>query len=157
MFTPYLGGERTPHDDPELTACFSSLTHATGPLHLAQSVMEGVALALADGHDALIGDGARIDRVVLTGGGARSLLWARLIAAAIGIPVATSAGARSGPAIGAARLARRGLGGPLLAIAGDDPGARAVEVEPALREALLAKRRRFHAHLGLAGAAAERA
>ena len=52
-----------------------------------QSVLEGVALAIADSHDALLGSGGRIADVTLTGGGARSDLWARLIAAAIGLPL----------------------------------------------------------------------
>jgi sugar (pentulose or hexulose) kinase len=42
--------------------------------------MEGEALALADGHDALLASGARIGDVTLAGGGARSTLWARLVA-----------------------------------------------------------------------------
>src|SRR4029077_19176191 len=100
VFTPYLSGERTPHDNPRLTATFSGLTHMTGPLHLVQAVLEGVALALADGHAALAADGARIERIALTGGGARSALWARLVAAAIGQPLHLAADQRSGPAIG---------------------------------------------------------
>lgn len=55
LFTPYLAGERTPHDNPLLTAKFSGLTHMTGPHHLLQAVLEGVALALADGHASLGG------------------------------------------------------------------------------------------------------
>src|SRR6185312_6581201 len=38
VFTPYLSGERTPHDDPSLTATFSGLTHTVGPAALVQSV-----------------------------------------------------------------------------------------------------------------------
>lgn len=147
VFTPYLGGERTPHDDPTLTAAFSGLGHGTSAPALVQSVMEGVALALADGHDALTGSGAKIATVVLTGGGARSLFWARLIAAAVGLPLTVQAGAQAGPAIGAARLARLGLGGPLVAAAGSD--ARTVEVDPLLRDQLLAKRRIYRKHLAL--------
>jgi xylulokinase len=144
VFTPYLAGERTPHDDPTLTAAFSGLGHDTGPLHLAQAVMEGVALALADGHDALTGSGARIDAVTLTGGGARSRLWTRLIAAAIGLPVSVQTDAATGPALGAARLARQGMGGPLIGGAAS-PAAR-IDVEPPLREQLLQKRILFRKH-----------
>ena len=146
-FTPYLAGERTPHDDPSLTAAFSALGHGTGPLHLVQSVLEGVALALADGHDALIASGARIEAVTLTGGGARSALWARLIAAAIGLPLSIQAEAAAGPALGAARLARQGLGGPLIVSGASQ--ASTVAVEPSLREQLLQKRVLFRKHPGL--------
>jgi xylulokinase len=147
VFTPYLSGERTPHDDPALTATFSGLTHTTGRAALVQSVMEGVALALADGHDALLASGAIIAAVTLTGGGARSSLWARLIAAAIGLPLKAQSDAQSGPALGAARLARRGVGGPLIASAGSSAP---VVVDPTLREQLAAKRVLFRKHLGLA-------
>jgi xylulokinase len=145
VFTPYLAGERTPHDDPTLTATFSGLTHATDARAMVQAVMEGVALALADGHDALAASGARIAEVTLTGGGARSTLWARLVAAALGIPLhVPSNGGRAGPAIGAARLARSGLGGPLIASA--DRQMRTIDVEPSLREQLLQKRTLFRKH-----------
>jgi xylulokinase len=144
VFTPYLAGERTPHDNPLLTATFSGLTHMTGPHHLVQAVLEGVALALADGHAALTNDGSRIERIVLTGGGARSALWARLVAAAIGQPLHLAADQRSGPAIGAARLARAAVGGPLIAEAGSDSPI--VDVDPRLSEQLLRKRALFHGH-----------
>ncbi len=146
VFTPYLSGERTPHDDPSLTAAFSGLTHTIGPLALVQSVLEGVALAIADGHDALLGSGARIADVTLTGGGARSRLWARLIAAAIGLPLRVQSDARSGPALGAARLARQGTGGPLIASRGTTG---IVAVDSTLRGQLLAKRALFRKHLAL--------
>lgn len=139
VFTPYLAGERTPHDDPTLTASFSGLTHSTGTLHLVQAVMEGVALALRDGHDALAGSGARIEEIVLTGGGARSALWARLVAAALGRPLLLPEGARVGPALGAARLARKGIGGPLIAASGDGD-ARRIVVDPRLKDQLERKR-----------------
>jgi xylulokinase len=147
VFTPYLSGERTPHDDPSLTASFSGLGHDTGPLALVQAVLEGVALALADGQDALTASGARIGDVVLTGGGARSVLWTRLISAAVDRPLRLQADAQSGPAIGAARLARQAVGGPLIAPLSDN--GRTVAVEPALREQLMHKRARFRDHLAL--------
>jgi xylulokinase len=146
VFTPYLSGERTPHDDPGLAAAFSGLTHSTGPAALVQSVLEGVALTLADCHDALLDSGAAIGAVTLTGGGARSDLWARLIAAALGCPLEVQADAQSGPALGAARLARQGVGGPLIASSGS---RRTVAPEASLRDALLAKRALFRKHLGL--------
>ncbi|MBS0222261.1 MAG: xylulokinase [Proteobacteria bacterium] len=147
IFTPYLGGERTPHDDPTLTATFSGLTHATSPLALVQAVMEGVAMALADGHEALIESGASIDEVSLTGGGARSTLWARLVAAALGIPLRLPTGRHTGPALGAARLARHSIGGPLAVASGNE--LTIVPVEPSLREQLLRKRTLFRKHLRL--------
>ena len=146
VFTPYLAGERTPHDDPHLTAAFSGLTHRMGPAHLVQSVLEGVALALSDCHAALADSGALIGRIVLTGGGARSALWARLVAAAIGRPLSLASEQQAGPAIGAARLARVAVGGPLLARADEFS---LVEVDARLADQLAHKKRRYRAHAAL--------
>jgi xylulokinase len=114
LFVPYLTGERTPHDDPNLTASFAGLTSAMGRLHLVQAVLEGVAFAIADCHDALRSTGVAIRQPRLIGGGTRSHLWAQLIASVIGLPVSISANAAYGPALGAARLARQARGGPLI-------------------------------------------
>lgn len=104
-------------------------------------------MALADGHEALIESGAGIDEVSLTGGGARSTLWARLVAAALGMPLRLRPDAQTGPALGAARLARQSVGGPLIAASGSE--ATVVPVEPSLREQLLQKRTLFRKHLRL--------
>lgn len=147
VFTPYLSGERTPHDDGGLTGTFSGLGMATTRLHLVQSVLEGVAMALGDCHRALHETGAAIAQVSLVGGGAGSRLWSELVASAIGMPLRRAPSASVGPALGAARLARHGIGGPLVA------GAAGSEEEiaplPAMTEALAGKRQRFAAHLAL--------
>jgi xylulokinase len=140
LFAPYLGGERTPHDDPTLTASFAGLSFATSRLHLAQAVMEGVALALRDCQDALESAGAKPARPVLIGGGARSRLWASLIASALDRPLSVPEGGASGPALGAARLARAAIGGPLIAA---PPATVDVVPDSARRDALAAKRAAF--------------
>lgn len=148
VFTPYLGGERTPHNDPRLTAAFSGLTFATTRRHLVQGVIEGVAMALGDCHQALTSSGIKIERVALVGGGSRSRFWTTLIASAIGCPVTLSKTAAFGPALGAARLARVAVGGPLIAEAGRELET-TVEPAPDLAEALSGKREAFVSHLKL--------
>ena len=147
VFTPYLAGERTPHDDPALTGTLSGLTFSTTLRHLVQGAMEGVALALADCDRALSSEAAIVS-VALIGGGARSRFWADLVASAIGRPVHAPESAAVGPALGAARLARKAVGGPL--IAKPSALAYAAEPRPDLVEALAAKRAAFAAHLGIA-------
>ncbi|SEF83116.1 xylulokinase [Bosea lathyri] len=149
VFTPYLAGERTPHDDANLTGGFSGLTLATTPLHLVQAVLEGVAMALGDCHNALLSTGAGIERLALVGGGSRSRLWASLVASAVGMKLSVAQSASVGPALGAARLARQGIGGPLLAKT--DGGHVDSEVLPdaAMADALASKRARFERHLAL--------
>ncbi len=68
--------------------------------------MEGVALTLADARDCLEAAGDSLRRVGLIGGGAKSALWTRMIAAALDREIVRYRGGEAGPAFGAARLAR---------------------------------------------------
>jgi xylulokinase len=116
LFLPYLSGERTPLDDPYARGVLFGLSEASSRADVARAVMEGVALTLADARDCLTEAGARIERVGLIGGGAKSLLWTRMIAAATGFTVVRMKGGETGPAYGAARLAR-------IAATGESPEA----------------------------------
>ncbi len=106
LFLPYLSGERTPHDDPHAKGVFFGLHHDTGRPQLGRAVLEGVAFAFADARDALVEAGASLEQVSLIGGGARSPLWARILASVLEMPLAVRSGGDVGPALGAARLAR---------------------------------------------------
>jgi xylulokinase len=103
---PYLSGERTPHDDPLARGIFFGLSPSTSRVELSRAMMEGVALSLRDAKDAIESSEGKIEAVGLTGGGAKSGLWARMIAAALDRPVIRYKGGDAGPAFGAARLAR---------------------------------------------------
>jgi xylulokinase len=116
IFLPYLSGERTPHDDPHARGVFFGLTPETDRAALGRAVLEGVAFAFVDGQDALAAAGARIDEVAVIGGGARSALWGRILASALGRPLGYHAAGELGAGFGAARLAR-------LAATGEDPDA----------------------------------
>ena len=113
-FLPYLSGERTPHNNPHAKGVLFGLTAATTPEDVAQAVLEGVALSLADAQACLAGAGPLPARIAVNGGGARSHFWMRLLASALDRPVTLQEGAAAGPASGAARLAR-------LAATGEDP------------------------------------
>lgn len=144
VFLPYLSGERTPHNDPAARGVLFNLNHDTSPGLLVRGVMEGVALALADGLDALRATGTKIDRLSVVGGGAQSDLWARILAAVLACQLDTYPDAAAAPAIGAARLAR-------LAVDGEDtasvcvasPSLRTVEPDPALAAVLAPRRATF--------------
>ena len=110
IFLPYLSGERTPHNDPHAKGAFFRLSHEDTPLTMAQSALEGVAFALADGVDALRETGASIDNLSVIGGGSRSNWWGEIIASAINAPLTYRTASAVGPAFGAARLARLCLG-----------------------------------------------
>jgi xylulokinase len=86
------------------------LTHETDTAALGQAVLEGVAYAFRDGLDALLDSGATLDTITVIGGGARSAYWGKILASALGRPLIYRDGGEVGPAFGAARLARLGLG-----------------------------------------------
>ena len=103
LFQPYLAGERTPHADPDARGAFTglSLRHDRGAL--ARAVLEGVAYGLRDSLELLreLGVEAEVGRV--SGGGARSGLWLRIVASVLGLPLERTE-AEEGAAYGAALL-----------------------------------------------------
>jgi xylulokinase len=97
-FLPYLSGERTPHADPHARGAFAGLSIRHDRGALARAVLEGVACGLRDSFD-LVG-GGETGRV--SGGGARSELWLRIVASVLEIPldrVAVEEGAAYGAAL----------------------------------------------------------
>ena len=113
-FLPYLGGERTPHNDANVRGVFVGLGHESDRRALVQAVVEGVAFALCESRDALRAAGTRIARVAAVGGGTRSRYWLEVLATALGVPIDVPAAGDFGAAFGAARLG-------LIAASGADP------------------------------------
>jgi xylulokinase len=88
VLVPYLEGERTPNR-PDATGALHGLTLGTSsPAHLARAAIEGLLCGLADGLDALERHGARINRIILVGGGARSEALRLIAPSILGHPVA---------------------------------------------------------------------
>ncbi|SDX91789.1 xylulokinase [Micromonospora pattaloongensis] len=87
VLVPYLEGERTPNR-PLATGAVHGLTLGSStPAHLARAAVEGMLCALADGLDALVAQGATVNRVILVGGGARSAAVRRIAPQVFGCPV----------------------------------------------------------------------
>ncbi|RJL04866.1 xylulokinase [Paracoccus siganidrum] len=103
-FLPYLSGERTPHNDPVIRGSFTGLASETTRDDLTRAVLEGVAFGLRDSHEALKATGARTDRLMAIGGGARSRYWLRAIATALDVTLTLPSDGEFGAALGAARL-----------------------------------------------------
>lgn len=104
-FLPYLSGERTPHNDARIRGAFVGLGIGDGHKELTQAVMEGVAFALKDNHEALKATGTRLTRLLAIGGGSKSDYWVELIATLLGMPIDLPEKGEFGAALGAARLA----------------------------------------------------
>ncbi len=146
LFLPYLSGERTPLDDPYARGVLFAMSETTTRADVARAVMEGVALTLAEARDCLAAAGATIERVGLIGGGAKSLLWTRMIAAATGFTVGRMRGGETGPAYGAARLARMAATGePPEAVCQPPEIADVTEPDPRLATMFAKQRDRFTA------------
>lgn len=110
-FLPYLTGERTPHNDPHAKAVFFGMTPTTSRAQLIRAVLEGVGFALADCQDIMASTGPLPAEIGVVGGGSRSALWMQILADMLGRPALQLEGGEAGPALGAARLARIGVGG----------------------------------------------
>ncbi|HEY3961173.1 MAG TPA: xylulokinase, partial [Gaiellaceae bacterium] len=104
LFAPYLAGERTPHADPLARGAFTglSLRHDRGAMWRA--MLEGVAFGLRDSLELLRSLGVEANVARVSGGGARSGLWLRILASALGMPLELTE-SQEGSAFGAALLA----------------------------------------------------
>jgi len=114
VLVPYLEGERTPNR-PDATGALHGLRLQTADAaHIARATVEGLLCGLADGLDALRGQGARVERIILVGGGARSAALRQIAPTVLGCPVTVPA-TDEYVARGAARQAAWALAG------GEDP------------------------------------
>jgi xylulokinase len=104
MFVPYLAGERTPHADPDARGAFVGLTLRHDRGALVRAVLEGVAYGLRDSLELLRDLGCTAEVVRVSGGGARSDLWLRIVASVLGLPLQRTV-VEEGAAYGAALLA----------------------------------------------------
>ncbi len=104
LFLPYLGGERTPHNDASIRGQFLNLDHVTDAKEAARAVLEGVSFAFADCNDALAATGTNIRSALALGGGSRSAYWLDALATVLGFPLELPHDGEFGAALGAARL-----------------------------------------------------
>jgi xylulokinase len=106
LWLPYLQGERTPHRNPNARGVLFGLSSMTDEARVFRAVMEGVTYGLRDSYELLKGM-TEIKRVTVVGGGAKSRVWRKMLAAnmkaAINVPAIDEGGA-----YGAAMLAALG-------------------------------------------------
>jgi xylulokinase len=114
QFLPYLSGERTPHNDPDIRGNFYGINHDCSRADMTRGILQGVAFAFQDCLSALQHSGSSVDQLLAVGGGSRSRVWLKTIATAIGLPIQIPAASEFGAAFGAARLG-------LTAASGADP------------------------------------
>ncbi|MDB5859294.1 MAG: xylulokinase, partial [Ramlibacter sp.] len=143
LFLPYLSGERTPHNDPHAQGVLFGLAAGHDAASLGYAVIEGVAFGLLDGWESMEAATGEVTQLSLVGGGARSPLWATLIASALGVPLVTHEGGEAGGALGAARLAWLAAGGEFESVCASPPVRDRFEPQAHLSDLLAARHGRF--------------
>jgi xylulokinase len=111
LFLPYLSGDRTPHNDAEAQGVLFGLTLDHDAASIGYAVIEGVSFSLLDGWRSLAPERSAVSALSLIGGGARSPLWAQLLASLLGVAMHVHEHGAAGAALGAARLAWLADGG----------------------------------------------
>ncbi len=111
IFLPYLSGDRTPHNDAECQGVLFGLTHGHDAASIGYAVIEGVSFSLLDGWLSLAPERKAVSALSLIGGGARSPLWAQLLASLFGVAMQIHDDSIAAGAVGAARLAWLADGG----------------------------------------------
>jgi xylulokinase len=103
LFLPYLTGERSPHCDPGARGAFVGLSARHDRGALARAVLEGVAFALRDSLELVQALTHPLGVARVSGGGARSELWLRILASVLELPLERPQ-VEEGAAFGAALL-----------------------------------------------------
>jgi xylulokinase len=109
FFVPYLAGERF-GDHRNARAQFFGLAAAHGLAHMHRAVLEGVAFAVKR-HINIMQEasGERLERVIASGGGARTKLWMMIKASIYDIPIVVPQEAECG-IVGCAAMAATATG-----------------------------------------------
>ncbi len=143
LFLPYLGGERTPHNDAAIRGAFLHLDHSNDTAALTRAVLEGVTHAFRDSFDALSSTGTEITRLIGVGGGTRSDYWVKAIATSLGMPIDLPVSGDFGGAFGAARLGMMAATGAGVEIATPPPIERSIDPDVALAPAFAEAHARY--------------
>ena len=104
FFLPYLMGERSPHNNPDLRAMLVGMSMDTKQSDMTQAVLEGVAFAVRDSIEIAKSLGTKINNATICGGGAKSELWCKIMANVLDMEIVTLE-KEEGPAFGGAILA----------------------------------------------------
>lgn len=109
---PYFDGERTPNIPRGTGVLYGLNRGTTRPGHLARAAMEGVTLGMNYGLLRLEELGIRPREIRVTGGGARSASWRRIMADVFGVPIVGMVEDESAALGAAIQAAWCGLGNP---------------------------------------------
>jgi len=106
---PYFLGEKSPRNDPDLRGVIAGLHLGHGAADVYRSALEGIAFGFRHNADVLRSRGVVLDHATVTNGGATSLLWKRIHASVLGVPLRTVRD-HPGASLGAAFAGGIGVG-----------------------------------------------
>ncbi|MBO4355839.1 MAG: hypothetical protein J5850_03175, partial [Clostridia bacterium] len=86
IFLPYISGERSPIWNPNATGSFHYIKSTTKAGSFVRSVMEGVAFSIRHVLEVCSPD-RKAEKIRISGGGAKSDLWAQIKSDVNGVPV----------------------------------------------------------------------
>ena len=110
LFFPYLLGERSPRWNPNARGVFFGLGMGHGRAEMARAVLEGVTLNLRVILEAFQQQGASIQAMRVTGGGAGGSAWRQIMADIYGLPVQRPVLVAEATSFGAALAGGVGVG-----------------------------------------------
>ena len=110
MFAPWLHGNRSPFEDPNVRGMFFNIGLGSGKRSLIRAVAEGIAMHNRWQLESIRRKTAARGPIRFVGGGARSASIARIMADVLGEVVETVDSPQNSGALGAALLCARGLG-----------------------------------------------
>ncbi len=110
LLLPYWNSVLNPYWDPAASGLVIGWRGHHGRLHFYRAILEGIAFEMRLHFEGVETElGRRIERVVVTGGGANSELWCQILADVTGAPVQRSTTAQA-TALGAGMIAAAGVG-----------------------------------------------
>ncbi|WP_284946638.1 FGGY-family carbohydrate kinase [Acidisoma cladoniae] len=106
---PYLLGEKSPIHDPAARGTITGLSLNHGPAHLWRAALEGVGYAFLHHIEVFRELGYPVRRLLVSDGGARSLIWMQIVSDILQMPIQRLEG-HPGSCLGAAWVAAMGTG-----------------------------------------------
>ncbi len=110
LFNPSLAGGSMIEKSPDICGSFTGLKLSTTREDMLRATLEGIALNLNFALEVLRGVGAGIDKMLLTGGGAKSAFWSRIFADVYNLDILKTSITQEAASLGAAALAMKALG-----------------------------------------------
>lgn len=109
LFLPHLLGERSPRWNPDARGAYIGMGMETTLDDLVRAALEGITMNLKLNLD-IIASMIPLDRVLVTGGGARGAVWCQIMADVFGLPVQVPQLLEEATSMGAAVTGGVGVG-----------------------------------------------